>query len=67
MNGSMHYAFAKGKTADKQREAEHARMIREAAEAVRASARNSRGDAGTARDTGRIASGVRSILRPKTA
>jgi len=63
----MHYAFAKGKTADARREAEHARMIREAAEAVRATVRNSRGDTGTARDSGRIGGRVRSLLRPKTA
>jgi hypothetical protein len=67
MNGSMHYTLAKAKGADKQRDAEQARMIREAVESVRETVRKSQRDAGAVNDSGRVVSRVRSLLRPKTA
>jgi hypothetical protein len=67
MNGSIHYEIAKAKTADMRRQAEQSQMIREAAAAVRATARDSEGGTGTAIETRRIVSRVRSLLRPRTA
>jgi hypothetical protein len=67
MNGSFHHELAKAKTADAQRAAEHAQMIRDAAEATRAPVRNSQRNSGTASDAGRIVRRVRSLLRPRTA